>query len=456
MRRRLFALFSLSLILLLGVGCKGLSEQELLSVQPVTLTYWTVFNDVDALQQLADAYHREHPYITIDVKQIRYEEFDKIFVNALADDVAPDLVSLHVRWLGRYQHRLSGMPQSVKIASLTYKGKYSKEPVVTFETHAMPSARTIQSNFAGTVAEDVVYDGYIFGLPLTLDSLAIYYNKDLLDQSGIATAPTTWEELRDAIKETTRFDANGNIVQSGISLGTSQTIPNATDIFAALMMQNGVNVMDKGTVTLAYNIRSLQSSHPTLEALRFYTDFARPTKDGYSWNDPLGDAFESFAQGRSVFYMGFAYDQSRIRARAPQMNLAVIPLPQLNEAKPVNVANYWVESVVLKSEQRDIAWDFIRFITLPDNIKTYSAATAQPSPLRAHIAEQKEDPTLGPFATQVLTAKNWYHGRDIDTANAALKNLISNYLLPYPEDVNPDKRDQNLLLDTARIIQQTL
>ncbi len=456
MRRGLFTLLSLSLFVILGVGCKGLSQAELQSVQPVTLTYWTVFNNVEALEKLAEAYHQEHPYITIEVKQIRYEEFDKLFVNALADDVGPDLVSMHVRWLGRYQHRLAAMPSSVKIASLTYKGKYSKEPVVTFETNAMPSIRGIQSNFAGTVADDVVYDGYVYGLPLALDSLAVYYNKDLLDQSGIAVPPTDWEELRDAIIASTRFDTSGNIVQSGIALGTAQTVANASDIFAALMMQNGVSVMDKGSVTLAYNIRSLQGSHPTLEALRFYTDFSRPTKEVYSWNDTLGDAFESFAQGRSVFYVGFAYDQARIRARAPQMNLSVIPLPQLNEAKPVNIANYWVESAVAKGKNLDIAWDFIRFMTLPDNIKAYSAAAGQPSPLRAHIAEQKEDPVLGPFATQVLTAKNWYHGRDVDAATAALKSLISGYLLPYPEDKSPEKRDENLLLDAARIIQQTL
>ena len=138
---------------------------------------------------------------------------------------------------------------------------------------------------------------------------------------------------------------------------------------------------------------------------------------------------------------GFAYDLPRIKSRAPQLNFEIVPVPQLNDKEPVNVANYWIESVVKKSKHKDEAWDFIRFMTTPENIKAYTDATKQPSPLRVHVAVQQEDIEIAPFVQGILTAKNWYTGRDIDKASKALSDLMAQYLLPYADAQNQLRRD---------------
>jgi maltose-binding protein MalE len=200
--------------------------------------------------------------------------------------------------------------------------------------------------------------------------------------------------------------------------------------------------------------RAGNTIHPTLEAMRFYTDFARPTRDVYSWNEKMGNALEQFARGRTAFYLGFSYDRQKILARGPQLTYDVAPIPQLST--PINVANYWLESVVKRSKKQNEAWDFIRFISLPNNLKKYSEATGAPSPLRAQVAAQTSDPRLAPFASQVLTAKNWYRGRDIDAASAALKNAIKQTLLPVGATEDPLKRDVQSIIFAAQVMQQTL
>ena len=112
----------------------------------------------------------------------------------------------------------------------------------------------------------------------------------------------------------------------------------------------------------------------------FYTDFANPTREGYTWNADMGRALDEFARGKVVFYFGYAFDLPQILAQAPQMNLEVIPIPQLDNTAPVNVANYWVESVTKKSAHKNEAWDFIRFITSPEGVGAYTQATRQPTP----------------------------------------------------------------------------
>lgn len=443
-------------LLLLGVGCKGPSAEEQAAVRPVTLEYWTVFEDVGVLRQFANEYKQLRPYVTINIRQVRADEFDTLFTNALADDVGPDMVSVHTHWMNKYQPRLAPMPASVRVAEVSIQGEYRQETVITLGNFAMPSPRSIQTNYVSTVAEDAIIAGEVYGLPLSMDTMAIYYNKDLLDRAGVATAPSTWEEFMEAVQKTTTFGADGRIIQSGVPLGTGNNIDNAADIFAMLLLQRDIPMTNGRSVTLANNIKQLRQLHPAFEVLRFYTDFARPTKEVYSWNAEKDNALDAFTRGQAAFYIGYAFDASRISSRAPQMNVDVIPLPQLDPNRPANVANYWLQGVVKKSEQQNIAWDFIRYITTERNTKRYVDETGLPSPMRAHVAEQAEDPILAPFVTQMLTAKNWYRGRNIDVAKGAIEDMMDQYLIPVPEGEDQIKRDINLLQQTAAVIQQTM
>jgi ABC-type glycerol-3-phosphate transport system substrate-binding protein len=238
-------------------------------------------------------------------------------------------------------------------------------------------------------------------------------------------------------------------------LGTGNNIDNGADILSLLMMQNGVTISSGGQMVLAGGTVQESGESPVLQSLRFYTDFARPTKDVYSWNAEMPNAFDSFISGRSVFYFGYAFDAPRIRSMAPQLNMDIIPIPQLNSQSPSNVANYWLESVVKKSTHQNEAWDFIRFITSAQNVKTYTDITNQPSPLRAQIATQKELPAMAPFVNNALTAINWYEGRNYEAAKKAFSDLMVGYLAPYGEREEPGRRDIGLVRRAVAIIQQT-
>ena len=447
-------IFLFVLILISGLGCKGLSKEQQSAVKPVTLTYWTIFDDVDQLKKLAGEYKKLRPYVTVNIRQVRYDEFDRLFTNALADDVQPDIVSMHVRWLRQYQNRLSTMPVSVKMARLIQKGNISKDIIVETDVNQMPTVKYVKDKYIPTVAKDAIIGDQIYGLPLSFDTLAVYYNKDLLDKAGIPEPPKTWDEFIEAVKKTRKFDKDGKILQAGVALGTGENIENVFDIFSLLLMQNGVTMASGKSVTFANGLDKTKEDHPTLKVLNFYSAFARPTSEVYTWNEKMGTALDVFTRGQSAFYFGFAYDYDRIKARAPEMNLEILPAPQLNE--PVNVANYWIQSVVKKSKHQNEAWDFIRFITTPDTVKFYSEATNLPSPLREHIKVQQENPRLTHFISQALIAKNWYTGWNIDAAMKAFADLATGYLRPYGENEKPLERDINLIFTTAQVVGQTM
>ncbi len=458
MKKSKLLILPLILITLLtsGLGCKGLTEEEKTALKPVVLNYWTIFNDTSVLDSMATEYKKERPYVTVKIRKVRVEEFDDLFLNALADNVAPDIVSVHIRDLGKYKARLLPAPEKVQMSKVYVKGTYAKETVVVPQDISIISVPSLKSNFVSTVSDDVVKGGKIYGLPLALDVMALYYNKNLLDQAGIPLPPTTWEELMDAVRETTIFNEKGDIIQSGAALGTGANIARSFDILSLLMLQGGVKIAQGNSVTFDGNLRASVEGHPTLAAMRFYTDFANPTKDVYTWNEKMGDALQAFAAGKVVFYFGFAYDYPKIKAIAPQINMDIVPVPQLNPAKPTNVANYYVESVVGKTKNPDAAWDFVRFMTTPDNIKKYTDATKRPTPLRAQIKDQEKDLVLAPFVGTLLQAENWYHGKNQEIATKAFDSLIHNYLQPVGVKQTEAQRNVELIQQTARVVQQTM
>ena len=454
-RKIIFFPIILGALLFAGIGCKGLSVEQQEAIKPITLNYWTIYNDVEQLRAFAAEYKLLRSYVTVNIRQVRYEEFDSLFANALADDVAPDIVSMSPRWLSKYQTRLDPMPASVTVANVRVEGQLQPKTIVTPETNGLPTKNYLERAYVGTVAADIIREDKVYGLPLALDTLAMYYNVDLLDKAGVAVPPKTWEEFSAAVKKTTLYDRSGVIIQSGAALGAGENIDNAYDIISLLMLQNGVEMARGSRVSFADALDDRTPNHPALQAMQFYTDFARPTKDVYSWNESMCKALDEFARGKSVFYFGFAFDAPRLRARGPQIKYAIEPVPQLNSAAPVNAANYWFESVVGKSAHKEEAWDFIRFITLPENVKKYVAKTGQPSPLRDQLVEQENDTKVSAFALQALTAKNWYQGKDIDATVAAFNNLFRNYLQPLGERENELRRNVSLIQTAARVIQQT-
>lgn len=452
----LIALATFTVLLVGGIGCKGLSQEEQAAVAPITINYWTVYNDVDTIRAFADAYQGLHSYVTIKVRQVRYEEFDNLFANALADDVAPDIVSMSPRWINKYLNRLDPMPASVKVANIFTEGQFQPKTVITTENNGMPTIDYIRKSYVATVYNDIVVGGKVYGLPLFMDTLVMYYNVELLDKAGIPIPPKTWDEFSSAVKKSTKFDRDGNIIQSGVALGTGENIDNSFDIISLLMMQNGITLSQGNRVSFTDGLNERTPTHPALQTMQFYTDFAKPTKDVYSWNAKMGNSLDEFARGKSVFYFGFAYDGSRLKARGPQIKFAIEPVPQLNPADPSNVANYWIESVVSKSAHKNEAWDFVRFMTLPENVLKYIKKTGQPSPIREQLVSQQEDPKSAPFALQAITAENWYRGKDIISAEKAFDTLFTNYLRPLGERENELRRNIGFIGDSARVIQQTM
>jgi ABC-type sugar transport system, periplasmic component len=448
--------FSLLLVFVLtaGFGCQKTDQATVNASKPITLTFWQTFDDSDAFSEIIAKYKVLHPNITIEYKKFRYEEYENELLNAWAEDRGPDIFAIQNTWIKKYQTKLAPMPAETTLAYMVETGTIKKEQTYQLQTKKSLTTRELKNNFADVVASDVILeDGKVYGLPLSVDTLVLYYNKDLLNSAGIVNVPQYWNtEFQQNIKKLTKQDPKKGLVQSGVALGTSKNISRFSDILSVLMMQNGAIMTTGNQVTFGAVPPSMSNSNynPGLEALRFYTDFANPNKEVYCWNNDMPNSLEAFTSGSLAMFFGYSYNLEQIRAQAPKLNFGIAKLPQIEgNSIAVNYANYWVDSVSKKSKYQDAAWDFLQFLTKEENAKLYLAKTKKPTALKSLINVQKDDEDLGVFAEQLLSAKSWYHGKSVVDAENAIGEMINLSLTAT------DKL-KDVLADGASKVQQTI
>jgi multiple sugar transport system substrate-binding protein len=430
---------ALVMLLTMGAGCFGGGNSGA-AVEQVELNYWRVFDDEDAFRDIINNYEALHPNVTINYRKLRAEEYDAELIRAFAEGNGPDIFSVHNTKLGEWQSLMKPMPTAVNIAYLETVGTLRKETIYVNRQEPTITQKSLKQQYVDVVPADVIRpyqadpreapEDRVFGLPLAVDSMVLFYNKDLLNAAGIAEPPATWEAFQEAVAKLTVIDAAGNITQSGAALGTTENVERSADLISVLMLQNGtVMADDRGNVFINDIPEGTpQGLYPAVDAIRFYTDFANPTKEVYTWNDTFPGSFEAFVNGQTALFFGYSYHLPFIAAAAPKLNYAVANLPQIGGGRQVNYANYWVESVAKNTAHADYAWDFVEFAASAEQVQSYLDTSDKPTALRSLINTQLNDEIMGVFAAQVLTAESWYRGGDADAMEKALNDFADNTL----------------------------
>lgn len=448
------SLLMLTFIMTSAFGCRSsVSKEAQEKIQPITLNYWRVWDGQDSFNDIISAYRALHPNVTIKYRKLRYEEYEQELINSFAEDRGPDIFSINAGWVGRYQSKIAPLPPSITMAYQTVTGTIQKQTKVELKTSASLTVQQLKDNFINTVSDNALVGGKVYGLPLSVDTMALFYNRDLLNNAGITSVPRYWnDEFLADVKKLTKENSDGQIAQSGVALGTANNIERYSDILSLLMMQNGAEMVDaQGVVSFHRSQAGAQNNYaPGMEALRFYTDFANPVKEVYTWNAQQPNSLQDFINGKLAFFFGYSYHIPQIRAQAPRLNFSVSPMLQIEgNATMINFANFWLETVSNKSQYQNEAWDFIQFAARAENVKSYLTAAKHPTALRALVNEQLNDEDLAPFASQLLTARTWYHGNDYNAAEVIIGDMIDQSL------VDP-KQMSKYMQTAAQKIQQTI
>jgi len=389
-------LFLFIVLLFMGI-IPGLRSAETPDISG-NLTMWG--NDAPAAAEaLIGQYNALHPGVVITYAQINEASYENDLVDALAAGKGPDVFMIKNTWVPKQSQKLAGLaPEQFPLSNL-------------------------DSYFPKVVASDVAFNGSsTFALPLYLDTLVLYYDKDLFDNAGLAHPPATWAELEAIIPRLRQLDATQKIVRAAIALGGSgKSVGRAADIVSLLMLQNGVEMVSDDRLDAKFGYEGEDS-------LAYYTNFANPGSPLYTWNDNSGSDFDAFAAGNVAMMIGYSADAARIKEKNPFLRFGMSPMLQSDLDAPVNYPNYHALTAAATGQNVGLAWDFIGTVTLNEDIITaYLETSGQTPALRTLIAQEADAPETGFLARQALTAQSWLQP-DAPAVEVIFSKMISSVL----------------------------
>ncbi len=366
-------LAALSLFALTGFGCRRPAGTGDTLDQP--LIVWGLWQDSGQMQPISDAFTSQTG-VKVEYKKIAsVGTYEQDLLAALAEGRGPDVFVIHHTWVEDKRGLMSPAP-----------------PEVIDE-------RAVQEEFVEVVGKDLIRDGFIYALPTSVDTLALYVNNDILNGSGVRV-PRTWDEFQRAVERVTRVSRTGQLLQSAAALGTARNVNRAGDILQLLMLQSGMEILNPaGRIDIASDLGE--------RALTFYTDFSNKSKKVFTWDLEQDLSIDAFSEGETAMMINYSYHIPTIKAKNARLNFSVAPVPQIADSSPRTFASYWPFAVSNSSRAPVTAWQLVRFITNAESANQLSTATGMPPARKDSVETFSRDPDLGVFADQALTAAAW-------------------------------------------------
>lgn len=365
----------------------------------VVLQFQGAFISAAAMQPLLDDYQTLNPNVTVeyvnkwpqgaftDAENIYKSDLNKVLRDNDSVNI-PDIFLVNNSWAGDYD------------------GTYTSPS-------ANISLESFKSIFYPAATEDFAKDGKVHGVPLWMDTLAVLYNKDILNSGSIEAPATTWPEFKSQAQALTKIE-NGEMKVGGFAAGTTKNVSYAFEISNVLLFQNGVEMLN------SKNQVSFSTFPETTTTLQFFRDFAGSNTG--TWSDSMKNDAAAFLESKAAMIVATSYRYRDIlsynKAYDIKLNIGVSQLPQLSsgQSEPlINFADYWGAMVAGSRGNSVYAWDFLKWLTQPDQLKKLSTNIASESqsfgllyPRRDMAQLNQDDPDLSVFAESAPFARSWY------------------------------------------------
>lgn len=283
---------------------------------------WGPFQRNTNLSNFITAFNEDNPSVSVSYVAKNPATYDSELLEAFASGTVPDIIILPHDLVRRYQDRV------VVLANETF-------PLQNFRDLYSQGAEVFRTA-QGTVA-----------LPLGVDPMVLYYNRDILEANGFINPPRFWNN--DLLEQVTTITETQNdditISVAGITLGETNNIPHATPLLSALMMQLGSPILDvssTGLLEVVFSQASGLTNNPGLSALTYFTQFSNTSDDQYSWNKAMPEAQDAFTANFVGLYPGFASELLEIQRKNPNLNFNIAELPQIQEVnRKVTYGNFY-------------------------------------------------------------------------------------------------------------------
>ncbi|MBR6003304.1 MAG: extracellular solute-binding protein, partial [Lachnospiraceae bacterium] len=242
--------------------------------------YWETAGHQESLDHIIQEFNNQQDKIKVQAKYVPFADFKKqLSVGASAGEL-PDIVIL----------------DNPDHASYAAMGIFAD----------ITDRFDVSTYFPGPV-NSCTLDGRLYGVPFGSNDLVLFYNEDMLKEAG-CEVPTTWDELLDVAKKTTKGNVHG---------------------FAHCALQNEEGTFNFlpwvwSTGQTSYEINS-EGGIKALEFEKSLVESGAFPKEAINWTQ--GDTMNQFISGNLAMMINGTWQIPTMREEVPDLkwNVALIP-----------------------------------------------------------------------------------------------------------------------------------
>ena len=284
-----------------------------------TTPYW---------QAVIDAYEAVNPNVTVELVDLASADYDQVIDVRLSGGDDTDIITV------------KDIPG--------YAAMLTRGQVIPLDDYIDASGLDL-SMYSGA-AEELTYEGSIYGLPFRSDIWILYYNKDIFDAAGLPypTNDMTWGEFDALARQLTSgsgadkiYGAHFHVWRSCVELATVQDGKNtiiSNDYSFMAPMYDMVTAMQKDGIVMDYGELRAGNIH-----------YSGPFENGQVAMLPMGSWFIGRLiadQASGVFDFNWG--------------VAAFPHPD-GVAAGTTAGTLTSLAINSRSHDKDAAWDFIKF-----------------------------------------------------------------------------------------------
>lgn len=374
---------------------------------PVTLTLWHNYGteqNAIATKALTDAYTAAHPNVTFDIVAQPGDNYFSLLQAAAVSKTGPDLA---VMWTGLFDLKYKDWLVNLK--------------------GLVPDATLSQVEGLEWMSPGFNKDNGPLVMPLERQFYVGFYNKKLLADAGVASVPTTWDELYSACDKLKASGVTPIVYgNGGQSLGAT-----FYPWYDMSYLMSGAYPVDqwKGL----YDGSIAWDSQANVDQV---TKWAALKSKGCTNDDILTktDNLDDFTSGRAAMIIDGTWDTAKF-TDVMKDNVAAF-VPPFSDSAAKGVIEYPGDgfSITSYSENQQAAADFLAFLASPEGAKIVDQSGLIPALVGSTTTNPVNEQMLGFAADQGFTRypmlDNVVQGDVVDVGNKMLPSVLDGSTSP--------------------------
>ncbi|MCC7106441.1 MAG: extracellular solute-binding protein [Chloroflexi bacterium] len=355
---------------------------------PVKISFWIhqLPTMEPFIKEMAAEYEQKHPNVKIELSMFPSADLYPKLLVAMTGGTGPNVFSVGDWLMDTYRSR--NMLAPIPPVNLGYK-----------------SLDDMKNAHVTGVLDGGISDGQIYGYPMYAYAYSLFVNKAHFKDAGLDVtkdAPKTWNDAVEVAKKLTKFDSSGRMTRQGFGEPYFANFWTMIE-FSYLTRQMGGEI-------LGASGQADPNNEAPIKALKLWGDMVNV----YKVTDPAQNVAtallpnEDFVRGNVSMWPSAPWTVPTLKANQEIWdNFAVVPLPQVDPAKPVNTLYgfTWVINAKGTPDQQKVSADWIRFAA--DHSKGWleRVGVTQTTKTFFDLPEVKAFPYIEVFKADMATGK---------------------------------------------------